>query len=542
MRFVSSRILPLVRAPRGALMVRHLSIALLLAASAGLTACEPDPAACCRADGECAEGAVCREGHCTPKCQDTSQCYGGQTCLSGACVFVGRPVSQCGFDFIDEPATGVPDVVEPDAQPGVNEPDGTEPDVQPGPFEPEGVPEPEVTPEPGEPEPFEPDPFEPEPVEPDPGPNEPGTEPDPEPGPIPGCIPDTFEPNDRRNQASVIDFDVDYFLSICGEDDQDFFLFELQPGETLVARIDFTDSVGDLDMALFRQGTQNPVETSNSTQDFERIVHTTNQGGRFFLRVLGFSGQEGPYQLQASLTDGPLCEQDANEPNDSFFDATPIEPFFPRLGAFCEPGEVDVFALFPAEPTAFGFVEFFSFGGPGLFLVVVYDSAGAEIGLQETEGGAIIEIDGQDIPPGPIFVEVLYLEGPPGFRPEYELFVNLEPGEQQCGEDDFEPNDTFAQASPVPPQEAVEGAICEFDVDIFEFDFDSGDARLIINSFDQELTVFVRDRDFNIQREYFGSFIIDTFPIDPTGEFFVELFAFDAGGESTTYTLIAEPD
>lgn len=512
---------------------RPLLLMMLGVLTAILMACEPDPAACCRADGECAEGAVCHEGHCTPKCQDDAQCYGGQTCLSGACVFVGRPVSQCGFDFIEEPDFGTPEVGEPDVQPDV-QPVVLEPEGVPEPFEPEGVPEPfepDVTPEPSEPEPFEPEPF-----EPDPG------EPDPEPGPDPGCDDDPFEPNNNRNQAAFVDIDVDYSLSICGENDRDFFAIDLEPGTTLVARIDFIDADGDLDMALFQEGVQSPVETSNSTQDFEEIVYTANQGGRFFIRVIGFAGQEGPYRLRVSLSSGPICEDDNFEPNDTLLLATPIESSFPVQGRFCEGGEVDVFAVFDIDPNSEVFIDFFEFLNAGLFNINVFDSSGAPILSEQTaQGQAFIAFPAGIASPGPLFVEVQYVPNTGIGMREYELVVSVEPGFQICGDDGFEPNDTLQTSSVVPQNQPIEAAICELDVDHYEFVVEGSSARLIINSDPgRQLLAVVRDAELNPIRDYFGTFIIDSFPID--GPFFVEVSTLEGGEGTTSYFIIAEPD
>jgi hypothetical protein len=57
--------------------------------------------------------------------------------------------------------------------------------------------------------------------------------------------------------------------------------------------IDFVHSDGDLDLALYQNGTN--ISTSQSTEDSETVQGTP---GEYIIRVYGYNGAQGEYTLK----------------------------------------------------------------------------------------------------------------------------------------------------------------------------------------------------------------------------------------------------
>jgi len=111
-----------------------------------------------------------------------------------------------------------------------------------------------------------------------------------------GCVPDAYEDNDAEASASVLNVGSYPELSICGGDD-DFYFVEVPAGQTLTASIAFSHEDGDLDLRLVRSGEQ--VDASSSVSDAESVSHA--EGGSYVVRVFGYNGAEADYALSLSV-------------------------------------------------------------------------------------------------------------------------------------------------------------------------------------------------------------------------------------------------
>ncbi|MCB9553331.1 MAG: lamin tail domain-containing protein [Myxococcales bacterium] len=188
-------------------------------------------------------------------------------------------------------------------------------------------------------------------------------------------MPDDFEPNEDIGSATPIVAGSYADLSICG-DDVDFYAIEICAGGTLTLDVLFTHADGDID-ALFGDA-DDIITSSESGSDNEQIVFL-NDGptATFYAQVFGFDGAENSYSLEVAIDgcDGPVeicdngvdddaddatdcadadcaadpacvvCPDDANEPNETIADATPVMAGAYADLAICGDGDVDVYAI-----------------------------------------------------------------------------------------------------------------------------------------------------------------------------------------------------
>ena len=111
-------------------------------------------------------------------------------------------------------------------------------------------------------------------------------------------------------------------LSIHDETDQDFFQFllnESPPASSFIS-IEMDNNSGDLDLEL-QDVTGNIIERSESADEIERISIDGLEEGEYFLRVYGFDGESGSYNLNLNIASLPSAQRDRFEFNDSLNDA-----------------------------------------------------------------------------------------------------------------------------------------------------------------------------------------------------------------------------
>ncbi|MDA3863992.1 MAG: PPC domain-containing protein [Deltaproteobacteria bacterium] len=105
----------------------------------------------------------------------------------------------------------------------------------------------------------------------------------------PECT-DIFEPNNSPESAEVIEPGSYEELKICSGDEDYFWL---NASADFSVTIDFVHSDGDLDLALYQNGTN--ISTSQSTEDSETVQGTP---GEYIIRVYGYNGAQGEYTLK----------------------------------------------------------------------------------------------------------------------------------------------------------------------------------------------------------------------------------------------------
>lgn len=106
---------------------------------------------------------------------------------------------------------------------------------------------------------------------------------------------DAFEPNDAMSSAALIELPFAWAqLAIGPGGDEDWFAFDTD-ATTRRVQIDFSHAAGDLDLYLY-DAAGNVVHESAGVRDQER-VDASLPAGRYYARVVGYSGATGSYTL-----------------------------------------------------------------------------------------------------------------------------------------------------------------------------------------------------------------------------------------------------
>ncbi|QNI94698.1 clostripain family protein [Synechococcus sp. A15-127] len=132
--------------------------------------------------------------------------------------------------------------------------------------------------------------------------------------------------NNRPDQATQLGLLTEVTeisdLSIHDETDQDFFQFLLNesPLASSFISIEMDNNSGDLDLEL-QDATGNIIERSESADQVERIPIGGLEEGEYFLRVYGFDGESGSYDLSLNTASVLSTQRDRFEFNDSLDDA-----------------------------------------------------------------------------------------------------------------------------------------------------------------------------------------------------------------------------
>ena len=121
----------------------------------------------------------------------------------------------------------------------------------------------------------------------------------------PACsLEDGVAPNQSDNAAAELGTDVDREdLYICSGA-PDWYRFELEEGQRILAFVEFQARFGDLDIYLYEEGRtsrQEAVAESTSPDQSEFIDFTSQAGGTYLLEVEGFDGSENQYRLFLKL-------------------------------------------------------------------------------------------------------------------------------------------------------------------------------------------------------------------------------------------------
>jgi hypothetical protein len=138
------------------------------------------------------------------------------------------------------------------------------------------------------------------------------------------CPADANEPDDTQAQAKPIASDMPFEGRICTAN-PDWFVLRSVPASTRIdATLTFHDSLGNLDLELYRSGATTPLVASATNDDLEHIVYDAPYGGDYYLRVLGRGADQNVYTLRVDLRANAeaVCMDDRFEPNDTLASAT----------------------------------------------------------------------------------------------------------------------------------------------------------------------------------------------------------------------------
>lgn len=131
-------------------------------------------------------------------------------------------------------------------------------------------------------------------------------------------------------------------LVLCDED-PDWFTFEGQVGDTLEVDLSFAHANGDLALTLYRAEGLEQIATVNTPSDDEALTVTLPAEDTYFLAITGQDIQAQSYDLEVDLRGA--CVEDGGEPNDMFFNATPVIPGAYEGRGLCAGGDVDYYAI-----------------------------------------------------------------------------------------------------------------------------------------------------------------------------------------------------
>ncbi|MEQ8278133.1 MAG: hypothetical protein RMA76_28790 [Deltaproteobacteria bacterium] len=168
------------------------------------------------------------------------------------------------------------------------------------------------------------------------------------------CEDDEAEPSDSRDMARQLVNDIPFEGRLCTGDPDWFVLRQVEAASRVQVDLSFVDSLGNLDLELYRSNATVPTRVEASTTDNERIVFDAPYGGDFFLRVVGHGPDTNVYTIRAQVRpgEGVACLDDPWEPNDVPTTATPTSALGPL--PITDPticgGDKDWYAI----PLAFG--------------------------------------------------------------------------------------------------------------------------------------------------------------------------------------------
>lgn len=270
-------------------------------------------------------------------------------------------------------------------------------------------------------------------------------------GPADPDCPDPLENNDDRANASAI-APGSYGLTVCGVNrDDDWFTTTLAAGETITIDLTYSPSEGNVDLDFYSdRATGSPTQVSALNTGTEQIVYTTARDQQVAWRArTNLSSDITPYTISYSISGPTACSDDAFEDNDVATNATPVS--VPGLyGALnkCEDDEDWYEIVVPANSSAEVFANF------------EYDEANLDITVYESDGTTVVESGTSTTDDESVIIssrpsETTYLvqiDTVERGRVRYDLLLYLDgngPEDRVCP-DQFEQNDSFNDASPIP--------------------------------------------------------------------------------------------
>ncbi|MCK6544296.1 hypothetical protein L6R52_00350 [Myxococcota bacterium] len=146
------------------------------------------------------------------------------------------------------------------------------------------------------------------------------------------CPDDANEADDSPALAKALTSDTPHEARLCPADPDWYVIRQVAAKTEITVTLDFTSSLGDLDLELYRAGASVPLLRASTGADQERIVYSASYGGDYYVRVVGQAADGNVYTIRANLREnlGAACLDDQFEPNDRF--ATPVDAT-PFLGA-----------------------------------------------------------------------------------------------------------------------------------------------------------------------------------------------------------------
>ena len=164
---------------------------------------------------------------------------------------------------------------------------------------------------------------------------------------------DAYEGNDSCAEAADLGSGTTANL-VAKANDSDWYRLEAEPGTTVSVRVDFRDSYGDIDAAVYDGCDGSLIDTGNSNSNDELLVWANNTGStqEYYLHVYLDNDHRNEYDLIVSGSTVPICGNgvvegdeacdDGNSSSGDGCDGCEIEVECIGDCAFPYDGEVDV--------------------------------------------------------------------------------------------------------------------------------------------------------------------------------------------------------
>lgn len=351
------------------------------------------------------------------------------------------------------------------------------------------------------------------------------------------CLPDANEPNENLTEATVDAEGAIDNLSICAGDN-DYYIYDLEAGDTLVLSVNFTHADGNIDLQLLSDNGR-PLLRLTTTDDNESLTFEADRARTVYARVYGADQQvENTYTLNANIQ-GRECT-DNFEPNDTVNQATEIQPG-PRSGLIACTGDSDWFA-FDAETDdeVTVFIDYASADGD-LELVVYGTDGESEIARSATPGDDSQLINFVAEETGTFYALVTNAgDGEVGYDMSLAVEGDIIDPPRECEDDEFEPNNTLEDAALLELDTTYEELIsCDDDDDWYAIELTAG--QLV------DVTVNGPGPDIDVRLTDSEGTIIDTSAAGGTNElvsvtapedgtYYVQVYMFTTDGVGT-YTI-----
>ena len=125
-----------------------------------------------------------------------------------------------------------------------------------------------------------------------------------------GCNADEFEDNPDEENAAEIEQGI-YELTLCA-DEEDWFVIDVNSGDTLGVEINFLNEVLDIDLALY-DTEDTPLDSSTGTSNTEVAHFTPEEDKRVLIKVYGFRSASSSYTMNISLNPDCISHDDCDE-------------------------------------------------------------------------------------------------------------------------------------------------------------------------------------------------------------------------------------
>lgn len=306
--------------------------------------------------------------------------------------------------------------------------------------------------------------------------------------------PDAYEPDDSPEQANLLLLvGIRQNRTFHSGDDNDWVYFDLEAGERLVL---FTSgSICDTYLYLYApDGATILAEDDDSGQGANAAIrYAVSQGGAYYARVRQFdpSSPCGPYELVGGIVPPPVA--DLFEPDNSAPEAKPLElDGKPQEHSLHEPGDQDWVVFAVAANTGIRLET----GGACDTYLYLYAPDGRTVLAEDDDSGQFgaSVILYTAIEPGAYYARVRHFDESGGVCDQYQLTGTVT---LPSLPDAYEPDDSFAQAKPLPldgtPQ--MRSFHIPGDVDWVSFRLDANDRVFLFTegSCDTFLTLYSPD-------------------------------------------------